>query len=294
MPDTLDQGADDTREVRYDADVGLVLGRTSPSTYEFRLDGTAFDYTDEAGTSLVPRQQIEGNALWTLRLTPVFSAALFGSYFYYTAEDDPDTELNVAEGEAGLVYQPDETLRIRAGLGWADRHREGTTQHGVRQTIQDDAGITARADISYQLPSFTLIGNARWTAAAPESRLSGGLTAVYRLQRGSVIGRVFQNYVGGRGGDEERVTGATLGLVREINSVSRVGLDFEYATQENQDDPTEPDIDRTDVTVSYGYDITDAIDAEIGYRFRNRIEDPEDADSHRVYFVLGRDFVTGL
>ena len=46
--------------------------------------------------------------------------------------------------------------------------------------------------------------------------------------------------------------------------------------------------------MSYGYDLTDAIDADIGYRFRNRIEDPEDADSHRVYFVLGRDFETGL
>ena len=46
--------------------------------------------------------------------------------------------------------------------------------------------------------------------------------------------------------------------------------------------------------MSYGYDITEAIAAEIGYRFRSRIEDPQDADSHRVFFVIGRDFVTGL
>ena len=72
-------------------------------------------------------------------ITPVFSTALFGGYTYYTADDDIDSELNIAEGEAGLVYQPDENLRIRGGIGYADRHREGddlTT--GERHTIQDD------------------------------------------------------------------------------------------------------------------------------------------------------------
>ena len=62
----------------------------------------------------------------------------------------------------------------------------------------------------------------------------------------------------------------------------------------NLDDPDDPDIDRTDLTLSYGYDFTPAITGEVGYTFRNRIEDPEDADSHRVYFVIGREFVTGL
>jgi hypothetical protein len=105
---------------------------------------------------------------------------------------------------------------------------------------------------------------------------------------------VFQNYTGGRGGDEERVTGASIGLIRDINTVSRVGLDFAYATQANQDDPDEPDIDRTDFTATYAYDFTPAITAELGYGYRNRIEDPEDADSHRLFFVIGRTFETGL
>lgn len=295
-PDDLEQGTEDTRELRYDAEVGLVLGTSSPSTYEFRLDGTAWDYSDEIGTSLVPRRQIEGSLLWTLRLTPVFSAALFGSYFHYTADDPTDSELDVAEGEAGLVYQPDENLRIRAGLGYADRHRTGIVDQatGERGTIQDNTGLTARADITFTQRQFSLFGNARLTAAAPETRLSGGLTAVYQLPRTQVIGNVYQNYVGGRGGDEERITGATIGLTREINLVSSVGLDLGYAVQQNQDNPDEPDIERTDLTLSYIHALAANVDAEIGYGFRNRIEDPEDADSHRVFFVIGRDFATGL
>ena len=295
VADPLDQGNEDTREQRYDADIGVVFGATSPSTYEFRLLGTAFDYTNEEGTRLAPNRSIEGQALWTLQFTPVFSTALFGSYFYYTAEDDQDTELNIAEAEAGLVYHPSENFRLRGGLGYADRHREGIDLvTGERETIQDNQGITARADIRYITPSFVLLGNARWSAAAPNSRLSGAATAVYTLARGQVSGQVFQDYVSTSGGDEARVTGAEIGLTRDINTVSRVGIDFAYATQVNIDDPDDPDIDRTDLTLRYGYDLTEAITAEVGYTFRNRIEDPEDATSNRVYFVIGREFVTGL
>lgn len=295
VPDTLEQGQRDTRSQRYNANIDFTLGTSSPSTYEFRLLATSLDYTNNADTNLVPNDTVQGQALWTLAITPVFAAALFGGYTYYTAEDNINSELNIAEAEAGLVYQPSENLRLRGGIGYADRHREGDDiVTGERHTIQDNQGVTLRGDLNYVLPNFTLFGNARWTAAAPTERLTGALVGAYRLPRGRVTGRVFQTYVGGRGGDEERVTGASIGLSRDINTISRVGLDFAYATQVNQDNPSEPDIDRTDLTLSYGYDFTESVSAEVGYTFRNRIEDPLDATSNRVYFVIGRDFVTGL
>ncbi len=295
VPDTLQQGNVDSRQQRYDANIDFTLGPDAPSTYEFTLLASAIDYTNDAGTNLVPNDTVEGQALWTLAINPVFSAALFGGYTYYTAQDNINSELNVAEGEAGLVYQPDENFRIRGGIGYADRHREGddlTT--GERHTIQDDQGVTLRGDFRYVLPSLTLQGRARWTEAAPSPRLIGSVTGIYKLPRGSVNGRVFQNFIGGRNGDEERVTGAGIGLTRDINTLSRVGLDFSYATQVDQDNPDLPNIDRADLTVSYGYDFTEAVSGEIGYSFRNFSEDPTNASSNRVYFVIGRDFVTGL
>ncbi len=295
VPDTLQQGNVDSRQQRYDANLDFTLGPDAPSTYEFSLRASAIDYTNTAGTSLVPNDTVEGQALWTLDVTPVLSAALFGGYTYYTAQDNINSELNIAEGEAGLVYQPEENFRIRGGIGYADRHREGddlTT--GERHTIQDDQGVTLRGDFRYVLPSLTLQGRARWTEAAPSPRLIGSVTGIYNLPRGSVNGRVFQSFIGGRSGDEERVTGAGIGLTRDINTVSRIGLDFSYATQVDQDNPDLPNIDRADLTVSYGYDFTEAVSGEIGYSFRNFSEDPTNASSNRVYFVIGRDFVTGL
>ena len=154
--------------------------------------------------------------------------------------------------------------------------------------------MTLRGDFRYMLPSLTLQGNARWTAAAPSPRLMGPVRGIYNLPRGQVTGRVFQSFVGGRGGDEERVTGAGIGLTHDINTLSSVGLDFSYATQVDLDNPDLPNIDRADLTVSYSYDFTEAVSGEIGYSFRNLSEDPTNATSNRVYFVIGRDFVTGL
>ena len=58
-------------------------------------------------------------------------------------------------------------------------------------------------------------------------------------------GRIYQRAIGDSTGNEVRVTGATIGLEREINSVSRLGFDFGWATQVSLEDghetsPTSP------------------------------------------------------
>jgi hypothetical protein len=293
-PDDLTVLEGDTRETRADADIGLTFGVDAPSTTEFRLLATNFDYTNETETdNLVPRYSLEGQALWTLRLTPVFSAALFGSYYYYSADNDEEDEIRVAEGEAGLVYEPSERLRVRGGLGYADRTREETID-GVRDETESDSGPVVRGDFRYILPSMTLLGELRVTTAAPQTRVSGNLNAVYTLPRGRVNGRVFQRYGGSQSGSDSRITGAGLGFVRDLNTVSRLELDASYAIQVDEDEPAEPDIERTDLTASYIYDMTDTVSAELGYGYRHRIEDPDDADSHRVFMVIGKTFETGL
>ena len=92
------------------------------------------------------------------------------------------------------------------------------------------------------------------------------------------------------------MTGIAVGLVRDINAVSSIGLDFAFAVQEDVEDvaglPTEPDIHRTNVTAVYSYALTEQVSADVGYRFRQRTEDPEDATSHAVFIELGRSFAT--
>ena len=45
-------------------------------------------------------------------------------------------------------------------------------------------------------------------------------------------------------------------------------------------------------TATYSYDITEVVSADIGYRFRSREQDPEDAQSNAVFFQIGRTFET--
>jgi hypothetical protein len=292
LPDDLSGFAEDAYEYRTDADFGLVLGTNSPSSYEFRLIGTDIDYSEDTGTgNLVPRSSVEGQASWTLAITPVFSTIVFGSYYYYN--DETDDEVRVGEAEAGLVYSPSENLRIRGGLGYADRTREETIA-GVRQQTEHDTGPTLRGDFRYLTPAFILQGEGRLTTAAPETRLSGVVRASYTLPRGRVVGRIFQRYGGDQSGSDSRVTGAGIGLVRELNTVSRLEFDAAYAQQVDEDDPDEPEIDRTTLTASYIYDLTETVSAELGYGLIHRVEDPNEATSNRFFVVIGKTFETGL
>ena len=153
-----------------------------------------------------------------------------------------------------------------------------------------------RGNLRYVLPDLTVTGDARWTtASAEDNHFSGSLGGFYALPRGTLRGRIYQRAVGDSTGNEVRVTGATIGLEREINSVSRLGFDFGWATQVSLEDETdEPDITRTDFIASYAYDLTASVTAEVGYNYQTRDEDPIDTDSHRVFLVLGKTFETGL
>ena len=207
-----------------------------------------------------------------------------------------ETALRDAEIDAGLVYQPDENFLIRGGLGYADRKREDTNAAGVRETTQSNSGPSIRGDFRYTTDEFVLRGNARYTTAAPDPQFSGNLNGTYRLPRGQLVGRIFQNYTAtSSGNNQARVTGASLGIERDLNTLSRLRLDFGVARQVDVDElagTDQPDISRVNVTATYSYDITEVVSADIGYRYRSREEDPESASSNAVFFQIGRSFET--
>ena len=241
----------------------------------------------------MPRRSVQGDATWTLQFNPVFATVAGLGYYWYSADNTTDEEITVAEGDFGIAYTPTENLRIRGGLGYADRKRDQTIA-GVRDDTEHNTGPVIRGDLRYVQEDFTLIGEARWTSAAPEDRLSGVVRGFYNLPRGQISGRVFQRYGGGQGGSDSRVTGAGIGLTHEITTVSSLAFDASYATQADEDNPAEPDIDRTELTASYIHSLTETVSAQIGYGFQHRVEDPEDATSNRVFLIIGKTFETGL
>ena len=293
LPDNLRRTRSDTRELRFDADIAFEYGTNAPSTYGLRYVGTAIDYSDTAA-SLTPRRSNTIEASWSLNFTPVLSSIVVGSYFYYDADNAQDTQLQVAEIDAGIVYQPDENVRLRGGIGYADRKKEETF-NGVRQTTDNNSGATLRGDFFYNQDDYNFSGDGRLTTAAPQTRFSFAVRGSYALARGNINGRIFNRYtVQDDGVTEVRVAGASIGLVRDINTVSRFGLDFAVANETNLDDTNAPDTTNTQVTAVYSYDLTRVVTADIGYRFRSEIEDPSNANSNRVFFQIGRTFSTGL
>lgn len=297
LPDDLDQLEGDSYEQRYDADVGIAFATDSPSSYELRVLATKIGYTEDT-PSQSPRTTLEGQAAWNLRLTPVLSSVVFADYLTYDADNAADTSLRVAEIDGGFIYQPDENFFVRAGIGYADRKREDTNAAGVRETTQSNSGPSIRGNFRYNVEDdFVLRGNARYTTAAPDPQFTGNLVGIYRLPRGSLRGRIFQNYTAtSSGGNQARVTGASLGIVRDLNTLSRLGLDFAVAHQQDVNpvagEPQEADINRVNVTATYSYDITELVSADVGYRYRSREQDPENAQSNAIFFQIGRSFET--
>jgi hypothetical protein len=295
--DNLDQLPGNAREYRYDANVGVLWGTSTPSTYELRFLGTHFDYSND-NTNKVPRTTLEGQGTWTLQLTPVLASQAFVDYLHYQADNDANTELANVDVTAGLVYQPDETLQVSGGLGYSERKRWDDDILGERELTQDNNGPVVRAGFAYQVPdSLTFLGDLRYTTAAPDPQLSGSLRAIYPLPRGQLTGRIFQDYTGtDSGGQEAQVSGVSVGLLHDINEVSSLSFNIAYAVQVDVDDvagePTDPDIHRTNFTAIYSYDLTDTISADLGYRYRYRQEDPQTANSHAVFVEIGKAFTT--
>jgi hypothetical protein len=292
LPDDPAQREGTATEYRYDANVNLALATDAPSSYSLGLAATSIDYSEVAGNR-TPRDTVDGRLTWSLRLTPVFSGTLSGRYFRYAADNPEDTRIRENELETGLVFEPTEVLRLNAGVGYVQRERRETVG-GVRQTVEDNTGLSFRSGLRYDFQDFVVDASLRVSTAADETRVSGDLRATYPLPTGSVSGRVFQSFAGGGTGDEIRVTGVSFGLLRELDPVSRINFNVAASRRENLDDPTDPDVDRLDFVSTYSYDLTAALAASIGYRFRARREDPERAQSHAVFVQISRSFDIGF
>lgn len=290
--DDIEDRNGDAIEERTEGSLSLDLATDAPSSYSFALDANNYDYS-ETGSSQTARSTVSGEAVWSLQLNPVLASAVAASYSRYSAESARDLEIRLAEIDAGVIYDASEVLQLAVGLGYAERTREETLL-GVREET-NDTGPTLRGSLDYDFEEFVVRANARVSAAAPSTRVDGDLRVVYPLPRGRVNARVFRRYSGSSEGSEVQVTGAGIGVERDINTVSTLGLDFAFAQQTREDDEDAAtdaaDVSRLDASATYSYALTEVVDLDVGYNFRNR-EDEGSATSHAVFVEIGRSFET--
>lgn len=293
LPDDIALINDNTFEQRYDLDTSFTTGTNAPSTLGIRLRASEIDYSGDSPDDFTPRSAAEVELSWRLRLNPVLSGVALAGYRYEDADDDTATQLQVGEVDLGVNYQPSEEVSVTLGAGYADRRERQTDVDGDR-TTEDDSGLSLRALADYQTEDFVFGLNARYTTAASSARLSGDARVSYRLPRSALNARVFQNFGLGSEGDDRQVTGAALGYNYTVNSLSGIslGLDAARSTSAEDEDGGDDDRSQVDFTAQYDRTVTETVTASLGYGLTQRFDDPDDAVSHRVFFQIGRSFVT--
>jgi len=281
----------DGNENRFSGGFDLALRTDSPSSYVFSLDASKVTYSNIDDTDLTdsatPRDAVRGEALWTLRLNPILSSGVVASYNWDRAENDTDNEIRTAAIDAGFIYEPDENLEVTAGLGYEDRQRLQTFS-GERFTTENNWGPAVRGSIRYDTPEeFSLFASARYTTAAPDPRWTGDLRADYLLPRGRVYALGYRTYGLNIDGDETLYYGLGIGAEREINSLSRWGVDLTGRNQIDTENPDIADLDRIEAVARYTRDLTQDVSATLGYRLRLRTEDGS-AQSNAIFVSFGR------
>lgn len=281
----------DGNENRLRGGFDLALRTNSPSSYIFSLDASKITYSNIDDTDLTdsasPRDAVRGEALWTLQLNPILSSGVVASYDWERAENATDNEIRTAAIDAGFIYDPDENLNVTFGLGYEQRERLQTFS-GERFTTENNWGPVVRGSVRYDTPEeFSLFASARYTTAAPDPRWTGDLNADYFLPRGRLYALGYRTYGLNSDGDETLYYGLGLGAEREINSLSRWGVEVTGNNQIDDENDDVADLDRIEATARYTRDFTQDLSATLGYRLRLRTEDGS-AQSNAIFVTFGR------
>mgnify|MGYP002136660744 CR=1 FL=1 len=170
LPDDLSQLQNNTREMRYDANIGVAFGTSTPSSYELRFIGSQVDYTDVTPDQ-VPRSTLEGQAAWNLQFNPILASRVTGDYLYYNADNSDQTELRRASVGAGVVYTPDVNTSLGLGVNYADRQRKDLVNDAL-ETTESNNGPGITGEFSYTTEELVFSGEGEWSSAAPTTRRS--------------------------------------------------------------------------------------------------------------------------
>lgn len=292
--DDLERLGINVTQYRYDGAIDLELAQESPSSYTLSLSGTRIDY-DEVTANRTPRDTFQGEAGWRLRLNETVSGALNGLFIYYDADNAQQTQVRFGSIDAGVIYQPSDVLRVDLGVGYAHRERRETERPASDNPVRDtstDSGPAARFALRYAFEDVTVDGVLRYTSAADGAPITGQLRATYPLPRGELTGRLFQNKTGAASGSEARVTGAGIGLLHELDRVSTIEFDANAAQQVDETAPFEADITRYSVSAVYSREITETVNASLGYTYRTYDQADDDAVGNIVFFEIGKSFAS--
>ncbi len=311
-PDLDDLNGTGNRE-RYRAGLALELGQEAPIGAALAANYLDLRYTDTTDPGLTDNDRTNLDADLFLRFSPLVEGVLGADYRLFNQDDAEQTRRKTKIGYFGLNVELSSIWRLESQLGYTTIDtREfgvvtrtdgpsgllrferdmpnGTFEAGYEQIVTEDGDIrNLTVGRSLELPT----GEFAFTAGVADSELDsadfiGSLDWVQQLPRGEFNARFARSLDFDEDKGNILRTALFLGYTHNINAVSNINLNAAYTVSEE----LTRTIDRANFTASYQHSLTKDWVLSTGYRYRMREEltDPR-AQSHAVFFTIGRDFI---
>jgi len=313
LPDDFDDLEGEGTRGDYALDAALELGTSAPLgvTLEAGVSGT--DYEDTSDPDLVDIDRYRLGASARLTFSPVTEGRIGISRAVSEEDDAGRTRITDDEIEIGLLQEISPRSRFEAALGYAMFETE---EFGA---TEDEDGLTARFDYEWDMPDGQLDALFEVSRSEDGARTELSFGRLRDLPLGALTARIGVSKADF--GDPELIgrldwrrdlpdgvltasldrsvtttdpdsaattTSLVVGWSREINAVSGIAFDLNYAAVS---ETGENDIARAGLTASYSRDLTADWAMTLGLAWRMVDEDTvERATSEEVYLSLSRDF----
>ncbi len=293
----------------------LVVGTSAPLQFQLDLGASGTQYEDASDPDLEDIESANVGLLTTLRISPVMTGT--GALRYSRTEEDDATETRITTRniDAGLIYEispratfgatigierteteetigDTETSGLTGGLdfGYDMPNGDLTLSFDASRDVAGDEILTFVIGRSLELPAGSLaatlgvtqpenddvemVGSLDWTRELPTSRL------LFRLNRTVTVDT---------DADTRRRSQAAAYYTYVVNPASSLNLGASFVVSEESS--AENRVERTDLTASYSYALTENWDlnSTIGYTIRDE-DTVGRAESSLITLSLGREF----
>lgn len=307
---------DGEREIRA-ATLSYEMGVNDPLGFGLDLSYRERTFSGTTDPDLFDRETITAEAFARFRFSPVAEGRVTVFQSDYDAEDVEQTDRTTRSISFGLDYALDPATTLLASLGYADIEETTnlptrTDETGaigslglIRELRNGTAGVQLDSELSvtgrrntllfsrsYVLPTGALAVSVGPTHSdVGDTEAVGFLTYSQELPTGTITSTFERSFRTDDESEEIRVTRASLGYDMDINSVSGLVFEADYAEIRDAGTGGVNNVDTTSLRAAYRYALTPDWDLSAGYEYRYRDSDDDGtSDSNEVFLTLSREF----
>jgi len=298
--------------LRFDTGVDMPLG----FGFDGRYRGRRFSGTTDA--DLFDTDTLTSTGTLRFAFSPVSQGRVVAFVEDYSADDIPQTDRRTYRLSFGLTQELSRVDTLDAEIG-VQRIDTDETIGGLRSSEREN-GIIGSAALTRQLVRGTIATSfdlresrngrtATWLVTRVLELPSGGIEAsaglasdvsdtlrpvgslrfTHEMKRSELNLALEREVTTSSRDNELQVTRASLGYRYEINELSDVDLDAEFAQTKQAGGPATTDRERLSLRAAYNRAVTRDWNLSAGYEFRLRAEDGLDtATSNEVFLTVSR------